>query len=313
MRDALSRTGGLDMTGQKGHRGEMNILVSGNRGYIGSVLIPHLEKLGHNVTSLLGVVEAHRTWFDAPMKQDAVIHLAAFNDLYGCESHPLKSWYTNYWGAILAMKYCVENKARLIFPSTDTVIGLDGSGPISVYDSHKWSAEKSIMSTPKRELEAVVLRFSTVYGPSPASSPQKNRGIINMWCKMALSGEALRVYQGVADCKRDLVHIDDVVGAFDVALASPPNVYHVCTGIGTTLIDIANTIDDYADGVGINVIPDPEGLHPIEYRTWIGDPHYLTWMTGWTPKTHVVDGLRETVKYFEQQREVGATVREVGQ
>jgi len=290
----------------------MRILLLGYRGYISAVLMPLLEELGHEVVPFLGLIESQKDWSVAPQRCDAVVCLAAYNDLYGCESNPLKSFYVNYWGPMLALKYCVENRARLVFTSTDTVTGLDGV-PISVYDSHRYAAEKSIMSIPYQEFGgAVVLRLATVYGYSPAKSQQSNRGIINQWCKMALKGETLKVYEGVADKRRDYIHVADVASAITKALDAPQGSYHICTGVGTSIIDMAALIireakatipvPDNASGSFMNIetVPDPVGLHPIEYRTGIGDYHLMQWATGWQPKMNVINGVAETIKYFRE-------------
>ena len=274
----------------------MRILISGWRGYISGVLMPRLQELGHTIHLFQGVIEAHRNWNDAPSGYDAVIHLAAFNDLYGCETAPLKSFYTNYFGTMLAAKYCIENKAKLIFTSTDTVTGISGM-PISVYDSHKWAAEKSLLSL--SELDSVTLRLSTVYGPSPAQSKQANRGIINRWCKMALAGETLKVYEGVKHCRRDYLHVSDVADAIIKAMDAPRGSYQVCTGIGTSILDMARLIAREAGaGSKVEVVPEPEKLHTIEYRTGIGDYHLMNWQTGWQPKLNIINGIAETIKYF---------------
>ena len=288
----------------------MRILITGHRGYIGSVLVPALLDIGHEAVPFLGLIESQKDWSVAPQRCDAVMCLAAYNDLYGCEANPLKSFYVNYWGPMLALKYCVENRARLVFTSTDTVTGLDGV-PISVYDGHRYAAEKSIMSIPYQEFGgAVVLRLSTVYGYSPAKSQQSNRGIINRWVRMALKGETLKVYEGVADKKRDYIHVDDVANSIVKALDAPQGSYHICTGVGTSIIDMAalivkeakaqTSVPPNASGSFMNIetVPDPIGLHPIEYRTDIGDYHLMQWSTGWQPKTNVVDGIGETVRKF---------------
>src|SRR3990172_9068950 len=279
----------------------MRILLLGYRGYISAVLMPLLEELGHEVVPFLGLIESQKHWSVAPQRCDAVVCLAAYNDLYGCEANPLKSFYVNYWGPMLSLKYCVENRARLVFTSTDTVTGLDGV-PISVYDGHRYAAEKSIMSIPYQEFGgAVVLRLSTVYGYSPAKSRQANRGIINRWVRMALKGETLKVYEGVADKKRDYIHVDDVASSIVKALDAPQGSYRICTGVGTSIIDMAKMIVAQVGGGAVETVPDPEGLHPIEYRTWIGDYHIYNWACGWPPQRNVINGVAETVRYFKSQ------------
>jgi len=280
----------------------MRIIVTGARGYLGSALVPRLESDGHVVVPFKGRVQNKGDWDDCPVA-DACIHLAAENNLYLAEEKPLHNYLVNFWGAMLATHFCRTFGMKLIFASTDTVIGLDGL-PCSVYDAHKLSAEKSMMSIPM--WESVMLRFSTVYGPSPAES-KEGRGIINRWVKMALRGESLKVYEGVADKRRDYIHIDDVVSAFIKALEAPKGVYNICTGIGTMIWDMACLIAQEAlikgngKSGGVGRVPDPEGLNPIEYRTWIGDSHLFEWATGWKSQVSVQEGIQRTVETFRTE------------
>jgi len=275
----------------------VKILITGGTGFIGSKLTQRLEEHGHVVIPFKGRVHNKGDWDDCPIA-DACIHLAAENNLYLAEEKPLHNYLVNYWGTMLAAHFCRTFGMKLIFASTDTVIGLDGL-PCSVYDSHKLAAEKAIMSIPM--WESVTLRLSTVYGPSPAES-KEGRGIINRWVKMALRGESLKVYEGVSDKRRDYIHVDDVIKAFVKALEAPKGVYNVCTGIGTTVWDMACLIAQEAlikgngKSGGVGRVPDPKGLNSIEYRTWICDHHLFTWATGWKPQVSVHEGVRRTVE-----------------
>lgn len=274
------------------------ILLTGHRGYISGKLIPKLESLDYSVSRFDGDVAIRSNWFDHA-NIDYVIHLAAVNDLYAIEENYNLGYSTNVWGSILAADFCVRRHAKLIFLSTDTVLGPDGAGvPSSVYDSHKLAVEKIYAAIP--ELDSVALRLSTAYGHSPAISEQKNRGVVNKWIKSSIGGDTIKVYSGVANKRRDFVHVDDVVEAITLAMSKdvPKGNYNICTGIGTTLMDMACKIDLLSGGSGVEIVPDPEGLNPIEYRTFVRDHNLFTFYTGWQPKIDLNVGVTKTIEAF---------------
>src|SRR3972149_1405185 len=162
----------------------MRILVSGSQGYLGNRLVEIAQEAGHTIMRVDYGVEHEWVWNRTEiLGADAMIHLAAMTDLYQCEQEPHKSWQVNFWGSMLAGKFCAMPEIPIVFASTDTVVGLAGY-PISVYDSHKLAAERCLLAMPR--LKAVSLRFSTIYGPSPSQS-KKSRGVINKWIRASLS------------------------------------------------------------------------------------------------------------------------------
>lgn len=286
----------------------MNILLTGATGYIGQPLLSLLESERHTIWTLprlprsslngieMGRVENSNTFAQLP-SLDAVIHLAAENDLYFCEEDPMKSYDVNFVGTVNALRFALSVGARLIFTSTDTVLGTSGMGvPASVYDRDKEYAERTIRRYCGNGLDLpyTILRLSTVYGEG-GESQQANRGVVNFWCRTALNGDAVPVYKEVADCHRDFVHIDDVLRAIAVSLTVKSGTYHVCTGKGVSLLRMAKIIARQA-GVGVEMKPAGRELHPIEYRDWIPSPD----LPGWSPAIDVDSGVEETLDTYRE-------------
>src|SRR5262249_51675773 len=129
----------------------MRVLVTGGAGYLGSVLVPSLLRLGHHVTvvdslvhggeSLLGVYHEKdftlvkqdiRTLGDSPQVMDgidAVVHLAAIVGDPACARQPDLAKSVNY-EASLAMFELAKRKGvkRFVFASTCSNYGKMAEG-----------------------------------------------------------------------------------------------------------------------------------------------------------------------------------------
>lgn len=175
----------------------MNILVTGDRGYIGSVLVDELLKLNHILTGIDNCYY-EENYFLKPkyeyklIKKDirdinlndlrgynVVIHLAALsNDPLGELSKNITQE-INYNSttnlAKLAKKAGVE---RFIYTSTQSLYGISNTNdeldevlskknPITEYAKAKWNSEKDLLNFNSSEFNIVILRPSTVFGVSP--------------------------------------------------------------------------------------------------------------------------------------------------
>ena len=91
-------------------------------------------------------------------------------------------------------------------------------------------------------MENVVLRLFNIYGPSPLH--MNSKGVISIIADKILAGKSFDLTDSPNNL-RDFVHIDDVVQALSLSLfQSPPkkSIFNIGTGIGTSLMEIANLV-----------------------------------------------------------------------
>jgi UDP-glucose 4-epimerase len=90
---------------------------------------------------------------------------------------------------------------------------------------------------------AVGLRFFNVYGPrQDPASPYS--GVISIFGDRIVRGEPIAIH-GDGQQTRDFVAVEDVVAALLAAMALRPAdapVFNVCTGMPTSVLDLARTI-----------------------------------------------------------------------
>lgn len=226
------------------------VLVTGHRGYIGSVLVPHLVACGHEVVGLdtgyfsdctLGadgpaVPEVRKDIRDLVPADvagfDAVVHLAALsNDPVG----NLDDTWTdeiNYRASVRLAELAREaGVRRFVFSSSCIMYGMattevvDESAPLdpkTAYARSKVLAEQAIADLADDRFSPVFLRNGTVYGYSPR---MRFDTVLNDFVAAAWTEGRIRV---LSDGRpwRPVVHIDDVARSFAMVLDAPLELVH---------------------------------------------------------------------------------------
>lgn len=120
--------------------------------------------------------------------------------------------------------------------------------PTSVYGATKL-AQENILSAWSGAVDGsfTVLRLQNVYGPGQ-SLTNSYTGIVSLFSQMAADGASIPVYED-GRITRDFVYIADVAAAFRAALLPAPQpgtrVFDVGSGVGTTILELAEIIAEY--------------------------------------------------------------------
>ena len=227
----------------------MKILLTGNQGYIGSVLTEVLQVKGHDVTGfdtgfyaenflsqpLLPKQQITKDIRDVTADDlvgiDAVIHLAALsNDPLG-ELMPGLTEEINLRGTLkLGQIAKSAGVKRFIYSSSQSMYGVaktdhelteDEAGPygVTAYARTKWDAECALKEMNDASFAVVCMRPSTVFGVSP-----------NLRCDIVFNNLVGCAYTtGKIEIKSDgtpwrpVVHVRDVSAAFVAGLEAPVN------------------------------------------------------------------------------------------
>ncbi|MBF0205839.1 MAG: SDR family oxidoreductase [Oligoflexia bacterium] len=298
-----------------------NILVTGGAGYLGSVLVPELLRLGHRVTvvdnlyykqsSLLDCCIYDNFFFhrgDARdsllMKrlvrdQDFIFPLAALVGAPLCEMDKIAAQSLNT-DAVRLLCDITSKQQRIIIPITNSGYGVGQSGvhcteesplnPISLYGITKVEAEKAVLSRGN----AISLRLATVFGMSPRMRLDL---LVNDFTYRAVKDRAVVLFEG--HFKRNYIHIRDVARAFMHAMENFEKMMDQPYNVGLSdanfsKIELCERIKHYLPQ--FTFLEAPLGKDP-DQRNYIVSNERIE-KTGFRPTYSIDMGIKELIKGF---------------
>jgi nucleoside-diphosphate-sugar epimerase len=220
------------------------IIITGNLGYIGTVLTPMLSKkynvigidTGYFRACYIGKKKEKKLYRQKIQdiknikKRDlknvyAVINLAALsNDPLG-ELRKKITYETNYKSTVKLAKLCKENSVKkFIYISTQSIYGISKSNselkensfayPITAYAKSKFMAEKKIKKMSDDKFHVVIFRPATVFGPSNSF---RSDIVLNNFVCSAITRGKIEIHSDGTPW-RPVLHINDLCNVIIIAL-----------------------------------------------------------------------------------------------
>ncbi|MEM6625335.1 MAG: NAD(P)-dependent oxidoreductase [Pseudomonadota bacterium] len=256
----------------------MKVLVTGNRGYIGSVLTPMLLERGHDVFGLDSDLFADCTFAgeivdiptsvkdirDAVLEDvegyDAIIHLAGLsNDPLG-DYRPELTRDINQTASINLAKLAKRaGVSRFLYASSCSNYGSAGDNfldenapfnPVTPYGESKVGVEACVAPLADDAFSPTFLRASTAYGFSPRLRFDLVVNNLTAWA--ATTGEVYLKSDGSP--WRPIVHVEDIARAYiSVLEADRQDVHNASFNVGSTsenyqIREIAQIVKDVVPG-----------------------------------------------------------------
>ncbi len=307
----------------------MRILVTGHKGYIGSVLTPMLVEQGHEVVGLDAsffdqcnfgesspeIPHINKDIRDITIKDvkgcDAIIHLAGLsNDPLG-NLNPSLTYEINHVATVRLAKLASDvGVARFIFSSSCSNYGAAGDSfldesakfrPVTPYGRSKVMAEKELTKLANSNFSPTFLRNATVYGLSPRLRFDLVLNNLVAWA--FTTGKVFLKSDGTP--WRPVIHVEDVSRAFIATLNASRDKIHnqafnVCiTEENYQVRRLAEIVEETVPGSSIefsrNAGPDKRN-----YR--VDASKLFTTLPEFKPKWNVRLGARQL---YEAYRRVG--------
>lgn len=312
----------------------MNVLVTGNCGYIGAVLVPMLIEEGFEVTGLdtdlyrdctftgdlQSVKQLDKDIRDITCSDligiDAIIHLAGLsNDPLGDYKPELTQEINEIASVRLAKIAKQSGVSRFLFASSCSNYGAAGEkylteeaafNPVTPYGESKVAVEKQLQLMADDTFCPVYIRASTAYGVSPRLRFDLILNNLTAWA--FTTGKALLKSDGTP--LRPLVHISDISRAYIAALKAPVNsVFNQAFNVGLTtenysMFELAEIVKEVVPGCQIEFAADA-GPDKRCYR--VDCNKIALTLPGFRPQWTARRGVEELYQVYQ---EVGLTLDE---
>jgi UDP-glucuronate 4-epimerase len=288
----------------------MRLVVTGAAGFIGSHLVETLQAQGHEVVA----VDSFTDYYDPALKEENAaafdvsrldlaedeLALDGFDGVFHLAGQPgvrpsFGEFDTYVRRNVIATQKVFESAARsgtrVVFASSSSVYG-DAERyptsedawpqPISPYGITKHACEQLAYAY---ELDAVLLRYFTVYGPRQRPDMAFAR-IVDALARGApfeLYGDGLQ--------SRSFTYVADAVAATIAAMERAParSLYNVGGGTEATMRDAIATVERVS-GRTLDVVEKPAAAGDV--RRTSADTTRIERDLGWRATTGLEDGLR---------------------
>jgi nucleoside-diphosphate-sugar epimerase len=309
----------------------MRVLVTGNLGYVGTVMTPLLAAAGHEVqgldTGLFAACTLGPLGPSGVSRQstkdireveasdlsglDAIVHLAGLSNDPTGELNPGLTEEINLGGTVrLAEAAKRAGVPRFLFASSCSIYGQSGDKalteeaafqPLTAYARSKVGAEAALHRLADASFSPIYLRNATAYGFSPRLRFDIVVNNLTGWA--VTTGEVKLLSDGRA--WRPLVHVEDMSSAFAAALRAPRERLHD-TALNVGREEDNLMVRDIAERVA-GIVPDSrvtfaDGVSADSRNYNVSFARIRERLPEFRPKWDVAKGIRQLLAAFQAQR-----------
>lgn len=238
---------------------------------------------------------------------DAVVHIAARAGVRPSLINPLAYAKTNIEGTLNILEAMQNhNVKKLVFASSSSVYGnskaekfsedLKVTEPISPYAATKSACEQFIYTYSKLyDIQAVCLRFFTVYGPR-----QRPDLAIRKFIELIEQNRPIPVY-GDGTTKRDYTYIDDIVEGICSALKYDKTPYEIINLGGGSPVTLTKMIETIEKVLGKKAQIQRLPMQPGDVNKTVSDITKAKKMLNYQANTSFEEGIKKFIEWRKNE------------
>ena len=272
----------------------MKVTILGSSGQIGAYLTEYLRKKGHEVIEFDKNFDVKHDMTVIPnIKLHGAIHQSDFVFFLAFDvggSHYLKKYQhtfnfidNNARMMVNAFEYIARYKKPFVFASSQ----------MSNMSYSPYGVMKRVGELYTRSLNGLIVKFWNVYGIE--KDMEKAHVITDFIVKGFETGNIDMMTDGTEE--REFLYAEDCCEALETVMEkysdfTSDNELHITSGISTSILGIARTIQSLFKEIGkeVGLSPSPSKDEVQKDARNVPDPYIRKW---WEPKTSITDGIEK--------------------
>jgi len=274
----------------------MNLIMTGDKGLIGTFLKERLKKEGHNIILTIDLKDGKNINYlkevdTKSLKADLFIHAAAFCKINKSIENPRQA-HENSNDIFEVLEFCRINKIpKIIFFSSSRIL-CDEKNP---YTSSKIYGEELCRAYNQcYGIDYIIIRPSTVYGPFL----DKTKRLMHIYVSNAILGKDLEIYGDPKTKTLDFTYVDDFVDGVMLSLNNNKwnEDFNISGEEEYNIFELAKFIISETNSKSKIKISEPEIAQPQNVKLDISKIKNL----GYSPKVKIKEGVRKTVDKYKE-------------
>lgn len=310
------------------------VLITGGAGFIGSNIVHHLVRLGHQhlvvldnfdtgyesnldgalnkIRVIKGDITSYQDCLEATRACDVILHQAALGSVPRSIANPLATHHANLTGFLNLLEAARINQVkRIVYASSSSVYGSDETlpkienrtgSPLSPYAVTKSANELyANVFTDLYGMELIGLRYFNVFGPrqNPAGP---YAAVIPIFINNCLNNETSVIY-GDGTNQRDFTYVQNVVQA-NLLAADTNNkeafgqVFNIAYG---STVSVNQLYQRICEKLGSDLKVSYKAPRAGEIKNSFAAIDKAGGMLGYKPEVDMETGLELTIKWYKEQ------------
>ena len=312
----------------------MRVLITGAAGFLGSHLSDRFIKEGHTVVGMDNLITgnmdniAHLFGNDrfsfikhdvsnhiyVPGPLDAVLHFASPASPNDYLAHPIPTLKVGSLGTHNTLGLAKVKEARYLLASTSEVYGdpqvnpqpetywgnVNPIGPRGVYDEAKRFSEAMVLAYQRYHgLETRIVRIFNTYGPRMRLNDGR---VVPNFIYQALTNKPLTVYGDGRQTRSFQYYTDLVEGIYRLLFSAESLPVNIGNPSEMTILDFAKAVIEVSGSQSDILFVNPkDDRFTDDPKLRQPDITKARRVLDWEPKVDLMEGLRETVAYFQNR------------